>query len=210
VTIAATPIDVGREVAGLRAELEAHADPSYAAGSARTVPSLLPSHAVRVPEIRSVAGAWIRAHRDTAPDDVLRLAEALWATTWREERIVAMQLVAQRRDILNSLAWEVVERWSGEIDNWEHVDHMATAIVSVMLAQRPELLQSVEGLSLSEHSWQRRLSIVTLLIAARRDPAWREALTNITSRLENDRGPTMRKAVVWAKKVLREIEGKNG
>lgn len=174
------------------------------------MPSTLPSHAVRVPEIRSIAAGWSRAHRDTSSEEILRIAEALWATTWREERIVAMQIVARRRTLLESLSWELIERWSAGIDNWEHVDHMATALTSVMLAKRPELLSNIEALSFSERSWQRRLSIVTLLVAAHRDSSWRDALARVTTRLENDRGPTMRKAVVWAKKVLGEIEGKNG
>jgi 3-methyladenine DNA glycosylase AlkD len=174
------------------------------------VPSLLPSHAVRVPEIRRIATAWSKAHRDAEPAELLGVAEALWASTWREERIVAMQIVARCRPLLEALPWEVIARWSSQIDNWEHVDHLATSITSVMLARRPELLADVEALSTSGHSWQRRLSIVTLLVAAHRDPSWRQELERVTSRLESDRGATMRKAVTWAKKILRETEGQNG
>ena len=201
-TLTATPIDVGREVAGLRAELEAHADSAYATSMRRIVPSELPAHAVRVPEIRRIAAAWSRANRDIAPVDVLEIAEALWATGSREERIVAMQLVEHCRPLLASLPWEVIERWSSQIDNWEHVDHLASAVTYAMLRARRELIDKIDELSHSAHSWQRRLAIVTLIEAARRDASWHDPLATTAARLEGDRGPTMRKAVAWAKKTL--------
>jgi 3-methyladenine DNA glycosylase AlkD len=190
--------------------LEALSDPSYAEGSRRTVPSLLPSHAVRVPEIRRVAGEWRRAHNQLSADEALSVAEALWATTWREERIVAMQIVAGSKALVASLPWEVIERWSGQIDNWEHVDHLASEVTGPILVGRPQLIEDVERLAGSEQSWQRRLAVVTLIVASRRDAGWAPRLAAMVGRLQGDRGPTMRKAIDWGRKTLREVEGKVG
>jgi 3-methyladenine DNA glycosylase AlkD len=202
----ATDIDVGREVANIRAELEDRADEAYAVSMRRLVPSSLPAHAVRVPELRSISRAWLRANSDVPADEMLALAEALWSTGWREERLVAVALIAGRRELAASMPWEMVERWSGQIDNWEQVDHLA-GVTGAMLRARPELIDDVERLAESGHSWQRRLSIVTLIEATRKEPsAWRPRLEAIAERLRMDRGPTMRKAVAWARKVLRETE----
>jgi 3-methyladenine DNA glycosylase AlkD len=121
----ATGIDVGREVAAIRAELEDGADETYAVSMRRLVPSSLPAHAVPVPELRSISRTWLSANSDVPADEMLALAEALWPTGWREERLVAVALTAGRRGLAASMPWEIVERWSGEIDNWEQVDHLA-------------------------------------------------------------------------------------
>ena len=52
-----------------------------------------------------------------------------------------------------------------------------------------------------------RLAIVTLIEATRHDARWAPHLEAMTQRLTGDRGPTMRKAVAWARKVLNETEG---
>ena len=98
----ATDIDVGREVANIRAELEDRADEAYAVSMRRLVPSGLPAHAVRVPELRSISRAWLRANSDVPADEMLALAEALWSTGWREERLVAVALIAGRRELAAS------------------------------------------------------------------------------------------------------------
>jgi 3-methyladenine DNA glycosylase AlkD len=155
-------LNVDAEVAAIRAELEARADPSYVDGMRRTVPSALPAHAVRVPELRKVTNAWLRRHRDAAPEEVLAVAEELWSTHWREEGCIAIALLAD-----------------------------------------------VQQLATSEHSWQRRLAIVTLIEAARKEPVWTPHLEAMAARLKGDRGPTLRKAVAWANRVLRELEARS-
>jgi 3-methyladenine DNA glycosylase AlkD len=78
-----------------------------------------------------------------------------------------------------------------------------------MLVARPELLADVQQLATSKHSWQRRLAIVTLIEAARKEPVWTPHLEAMAARLQGDRGPTLRKAVAWANRVLRELEARS-
>jgi 3-methyladenine DNA glycosylase AlkD len=193
------------EVEAITAALRSRRDPAYEAGMRRTVPSALPAHVVRVPELRKVVIEWTRRHRGAATYDVIAVCEELWATGWREEMLVAIALLARSKGIATALPWEVIERWSGQIENWEHVDHLAD-VAGAMLRTRPELSDAVEALAASEHSWQRRLAIVTLIAAARKDAAWASHLEAMASRLQGDRGPTLRKAVVWARRVLGELE----
>jgi 3-methyladenine DNA glycosylase AlkD len=199
-------LDLIAEVNAIRAALEANADPAYRDGMRRTVPSQHEAHAVRVPVIRKLAVEWLRAHKTAPGSSVLDLANALWETAWREERIVAMTLLGRRKDIVAGLDWSLIEGWSKGIDNWEHVDNMASLLTGPVLVARPELVLQVQDLAASEHVWQRRLALVTLIEVVRDDSAWLPDLRAVALRLKGDRGPTMRKALDWARRTVDKLE----
>ena len=201
-------LDLPREQGAIAAALEANVDPSYREGMRRTVPSQQQAHAVRVPVIRKIAAEWSRQHKAASPADILALARSLWRTGWREERIVAMALIGRRQDLVANLDWDLVEEWSASIDNWEHVDNMASLLSGPILIARPELAPRLEPLITSPHVWQRRLAVVTLIEAARDDPVWLPELRSMTTRLKGDRGPTMRKALDWARRTVEKVEGR--
>ncbi len=202
-------LDVKAELASITATLEARRDPAYERGMRRTVPSALPAHATRLPAIRKVATEWTRAHKQAGGEDVIALCEALWATGWREEMLVAVMVLARSKEAMEMVSWEVIERWSGQIENWEHVDNLAGEVTGRLLRERPALRREVASLVGSAHSWQRRLALVTLIEAARKDPSWKPELEAMTVQLRTDRGTTMRKAVAWAVKTLRDLEAKS-
>ncbi len=197
-------VDVAAEVEAIQAALVARADPSYERGMRRTVPSEQPAHAVRIPEVRRTAREWSAAHRSLPAKDVLAVCDALWATAWREERIVAGQLL-ERKPVLHQVDWARIGRWSHDIDNWEHVDNLA-AVTGRMLLARPELIEDVLALSRSDHPGQRRLSLVTLIVAGR-DARWLPELRELADKLKGDAHPLVRKAVVWARRELTQRGG---
>jgi 3-methyladenine DNA glycosylase AlkD len=196
------------EVMQIISELEKAKDPTYESGMRRTVPSKQPAHATRVPEIRRLVKAWLRSHRNLLVQDVLAIADALWGTGWREERIFAIALLKEHEDAIYDVEWVDLERWSREIDNWEHVDHLAD-VTGRLLQMQPKLINRVEALERSYNVWQRRLALVTMIVAGR-DFAWREALRRMTERLKNDDEPTIKKAVTWARRELKQSEATVG
>jgi 3-methyladenine DNA glycosylase AlkD len=198
-------LDVEREVAAIATALEGRRDPLYEWGMRRTVRTDASAHCARLPDIRKVVAEWLRSNRAATAEEVLMLAEALWQTGWREERIVASVIVGKRTDVMQGLDWPVVERWTAAIDNWEHVDNLATALVGPLLVQRPELLVAVKEMAMSDHPWRRRTAIVTLLIAARRVPGLLGELEATAEQLKRDPHPLVRKAVVWARKVASQL-----
>jgi 3-methyladenine DNA glycosylase AlkD len=199
--------NVAAEVDALRAELEKHRDSTYEAGLRRVVPSALPAHFVRVGDVRRIASSWYRQHRDIDAAELMDLADELWATGWREEPLLACFLLSRSKAALRTLSWSHIAAWSARIENWEHVDNLAMSVTGRMLALRPEFIDDVAALARRDHSWQRRLAIVTLIEATRRDARWRVHLATLADELSGDRGPTMQKAVAWARKVRRETEG---
>lgn len=200
---AAAELDLKAEVAAITMALEARRDPSYEWGMRRTVPSLQPSHAVRVPEIYKTAAEWRRAHKAASLEDTLRLCDALWETGWREERRVAIELIRRDRKVMASAGWERLERWSEGIDNWELVDHLAE-VTGRMLIDDRSLLAKAEGLTERDHPWQRRLGVVTLIVAFMKGGVYREELSQTAERLQKDPHPLVRRAVVWARDRLRK------
>jgi 3-methyladenine DNA glycosylase AlkD len=200
----ATRLDIAAEAALLTAALKARRDPDYEAGMRRTVPSSLPAHATRVPVIRTVASEWRREHRDVPNDELLSLCEALWATGWREERIVAIILASKARPRLTAHEWPRFDAWSADLENWEHVDHLAGALTGRLLAEEPSLFGRVEALSLADNPWQRRLALVTLIEAFRIDETWRAELESMAARLRTDKHALVRRAVVWARDRLKK------
>ena len=188
------------EVAAITAALAARRDPatSGACGApchrnSRFTRRASPTYARRP---RSGAGAPSRPG-----PDVLELCDALWATGWREERIVAISLVAGSKAVIQAVDWEQIERWSGDIDNWEHVDHLADVTCRLLIADR-SLLDRVKALESSENPWQRRLALVTLIVAFMKGDVCRDEALGDGGRLKNDKHPLVRRAVVWARDRL--------
>jgi 3-methyladenine DNA glycosylase AlkD len=205
----ATRLDIDAEVRAITATLAARRDPAYETGMRRTVPSSQPAHATRVPDIRTTAVEWRKTQRDVHNDELQRLADALWATGWREERIVAITLLGRAKPSLAADARPRLVAWSADIDNWEHVDHLGTLIGSILIADR-SMLPDVEPLAGSDSGWQRRLSIVTVIVAFQKQgEAWRDPLEAMVLRLKDDKHPLVKLAIVWARDRLKR-GGANG
>jgi 3-methyladenine DNA glycosylase AlkD len=156
-----------------------------------------------VPDIRKVASEWRRTHRGIEPADVLALCDALWKTGWREERIVAIALIAASKPMLTAVTCDQLEAWSADIDNWEHVDHLADVTGHLLIADRM-LLSRAKTLETSDNPWQRRLGLVTLIVAFMKGGVFRDELSAMADRLQKDKHPLVRRAIVWARDRLRK------
>jgi 3-methyladenine DNA glycosylase AlkD len=202
VTAAPSRLDIDAEVAAITATLIARRDPDYEWGMRRTVPSQQPAHATRVPMIQKTAAEWKSAHRDAPNDEVIALADALWATGWREERRVGIELARRYKGALAQAGWQRLEDWSSGIDNWELVDHLAE-LTGALLLDESSLLGRVQALSKSENPWQRRLVLVTLIRAfTKGDGSLRVELTAMAAQMQKDPHPLVRRAFVWARDRL--------
>ncbi len=200
--------DLLAELMAIISDLEARKDPSYEASMRRVVPSSQKAHPTRVPEIRKAVSEWLKTHRNVLVDDLLALCDALWSTGWREERIVAIHLIGRSSKAMDVVEWEHLRDWSGDIDNWEHIDHLAD-VTGRMLQMQPRLIGRIEQMAGSYNPWQRRLALVTLIVAGR-DFAWEQALRRMAERLKTDDEPAVLKAVTWARREITQREAKGG
>jgi 3-methyladenine DNA glycosylase AlkD len=168
-------------------------------GMRRTVPSERPAHATRLPDIRRTTTEWRKAHKGVQPEELF----ALWATGWREERIAAINLAGGTKAGREAVEWQRLERWSADIDNWEHVDNLAD-VTGHMLIGDLSLLPRAVGLTLSDNPWRRRLGLVTLIVAFMKGGVLRDELSQTAEQLQKDPHPLVQRAVVWARDRLKK------
>ena len=197
-----------RQVSRIANALEAAKDPDYEEGLRRTVPSAQPIHAARVPAVRRIARDWVREYQSAPTALAFDVCEVLWSTGWREERLVAIFIILFDRRLMDEIDWKQLERWAGEVDNWELVDQLA-AISGRLLERNPRLLTPVRGLATRDNAWQRRFALVTLIVASR-DEAWIPGLAGMIERLQHDTDPYVKKALTWARDTLKKRQEKLG
>lgn len=87
-------MDVQTERQHLLDEIERRVDAEYQAGVSMAVPTGLKVYGVRVPQLRDLAGAWARTHKEVAREDLIALVDALWNGKSREERLLVIYLPA--------------------------------------------------------------------------------------------------------------------
>ena len=193
--------DVLMEMTLLMAHLEAESDPDYAATLRRSARSSLATHGTPVAAVHQLARDWFDTRSDVPVEVLFDACEMLWATGWREERIVAVDLHRWSRPAIAAADWSRVERWSRDVDGWELADHLARLTGPLLLAAPRRHFPAVRLLATSDRPWQRRLALVTL-IAASRDAAWLPELEAMIERLDQDPAPPVRSAVRRARRLL--------
>jgi 3-methyladenine DNA glycosylase AlkD len=196
--------DLLKELMSLITSLDERKDPAYEASLRQTVPSSQKAHATRTPEILNVVADWLRAHQDIYPDDLLQLCEALWTTAWREERIAAIKLIADNERAMDAVEFELLRRWSADVDNAEQIDLLAEVMGQLLLMQ-PRLIGRIEQLAANYNQWQRRLALVTMIVAGR-DFAWEAGLERMVQRLKDDDEPAVQEAITWARREIKQRE----
>ena len=199
-TFGADVDDLFLAVTVISAKLERARDPEYEENLRRLVPSRQQAHGTRLPDIRRVARDFVRENSGLPPDYMLAICDGLWGTTWREERIAAIWILLFHRETTGAIDWPMLEAWSRDIDNWELVDQLA-GITGRLLQTNPRLHPNVRNLASSRIAAQRRLAVVTMIIASR-DDSWVPGLTAMIERLQNDDDPLVKKAVTWGQNEL--------
>lgn len=201
---AGTGKDSGDELADVRRELQALADPEVGAflqGFFRTGPGEYGEGdrflGVRVPRLRSLA----RSHRGLAVEDALELLRS----PWHEERLLALIILVDRHRRGGEAQRETIFRAyldnTRHVDNWDLVDASAPGIVGGHLdPDEAGTVATLETLARSDDLWERRIAILATFPWIKADvfgPTLR-----IAEVLVQDPHDLIHKAVGW---MLREV-----
>ena len=195
-------IDLDASVAAISGELRELS--SETVDPAPVIRTALPFYGVSVRHLRRIARAWHRSHPEAGPAAVAELADALWATSIREEMVVAALLHGHDPESRKPLGLRRVDRWSGSLDNWETSDALGAWLVARAVGDDPaRRFPMLEALAGRRHPWARRVGLVGCLGTARSLQAseWWPRAAGIVLRLADDREAAIPKAISW---VLRE------
>jgi len=147
-----------------------------------------------VPEMRRLA----RKYRHLSDADALELL----ASTWHEERLVALILLVEAYDRGDESRRDAIHRAylanARYINNWDLVDASAGTIVGKHL--NADDIRLLEKLARSKNMWERRIAIVSTFAFIRQDE-FRPTL-KISAMLIGDAHDLIHKAVGW---MLREV-----
>ena len=185
-------------------QIKQYADPQHQAFERKMAPTALKVYGVRVPQLRKIAQAWYRAHKQIARDGLVALVEALWDGESREERVLAMLLLEHCSHWVPGLTKSHFEQWRQSLDSWELTDGLGW-VLALWLAGDPDTrLGYLLELIADEDVWSRRLALVPLARINRGKEGF--TLPDLTLQLidevKEERHPMITKAVSW---VLREM-----
>ena len=153
--------------ADLIARLSAAGDPERAKGQQRYMKSDLPFHGVRVPEVRRLARAVIKAHPIPDPASWEELILETWrSATHREQRYGAIEIAyaPRYRTWLRPACLPMLEEMIVTGAWWDYVDQLAGKHMGHLLSSypadiRPVLLSWAEDADI----WRRRTAILAQL-----------------------------------------------
>ena len=180
------------------------ADPEYRAGHDQTAPTTLEVYGVRVPELRKIAGAWYRAHKHIARQDLVALVETLWGGGSREERVLATILLEHYKRWVPDLSKSHFDRWRRTLDSWEITDGLGWTLAEWVAGDPDARLDYLRDLIADEDVWSRRLALVTTARINRGKMGFTvpDLTLELLDRVKEERHPMITKAVSWA---LREL-----
>lgn len=151
------------EVAALRRELEAVADAKYAVGAKAYLKSDLRFIGARMPDLRRVARAWLKDHRDLTHADLVAVAKASWAPGVFELRFLATVLLDARSDLLGPQDLPWLESLLRDCHGWALLDNLAPYAVAEVLARDPALRRrTLTRWSRDADFWMRRTALLTM------------------------------------------------
>jgi 3-methyladenine DNA glycosylase AlkD len=189
------------QVLALSAELRAAGTPARAISEKAYLKSALEHYGAAVPAVRSIAKAFVRAHPDLDHDHLMALATALWATPVHENRMVAVELLTLRPDLLGSGDIDLLEQFLRHARTWAFVDPLSGAVVGHLVEADPALGSVLDRWAVDPDFWIRRSALLALLGPLQRGAGDFERFGRYADAMLGEREFFIRKAIGW---VLRE------
>jgi 3-methyladenine DNA glycosylase AlkD len=197
--------DTPARVRALVARLEALGDPERVAAFERTAPSAMRGLGVRVPDLRPMARALIREHRQAPPAEVHALVFALVEEGSFEARQLGYELLAGHRAALAALSTEQLMALSRGMDNWATVDTWGELILGVSWLRGHVRDELITELAASGDRWERRAALVATVALnkkARGGEGDAARTLPVCRALAADHDDMVVKALSWALRAL--------
>jgi 3-methyladenine DNA glycosylase AlkD len=194
-------VDVAAWVEQIDAELRAAGSPERAERERAYLKTVREHYGTRVPDVRAVAKRFRAGHRGLGHDELLALAEALWAPQVHERRLVTVELLVLYGDQLGADDLTVIERLLRECETWALLDSLAETVAGRLVERHPELGAVLDRWAVDEDFWVRRSALLALLKPLRRGAGDFGRFARYADGMLEEKEFFVRKAIGW---VLRE------
>ena len=166
-----------------------------------------PRIAISVPELRQIAGTWMKAHRDLSADDVVSLLSSLITGKSYTEKCMAGILLDYTTTGQREFDPAIFDTWLGHLEGWAEVDTLCTGKYTVkgLPSNWKEWKPLITRFAKSDEIQKRRASLVLFcapLRADKHEPLATAALQNI-DKLKGEKDILITKAISW---LLRSME----
>ncbi len=184
------------DLAGLRAALEADADPADAEPMARYMKNRFAFLGIKTPARRAASRPTFAAAKSADVDDVLEFVAACWDQPEREFQYVGSDVLARVAARLRASDLGAVEQLIRTKSWWDTVDSLASPTVGTMVRTHPGLVSAMDDWIGSDDIWIARTAIIhQLRFGADTDE---ERLFRYCTRRAADTEFFIRKAIGWA------------
>lgn len=184
------------EVEEVRSRLRAMGDVRAAKMAKAALRSPLSFHGVVPPQVRSLAREIARRHRkDRSLEPLLRTAGKLWASPWHEERSTAIHMIGALVRRLDEDHWKELKGWLRTVRSADHCDGLSVDLFGSLVKRDRSWIRVLKSWTLSEKVWERRASVMAVLLRTRQMGDV-EAAFYICESLMRDPAPEVREGVV--------------
>jgi len=195
------PDDHDLLAAGIDRALRAEGDPERAVKERAYLKSGLEHYGVRVPAVRGVARRFLAERPDLDHDGLFALVDRLWSAPVHERRLVAIELLDQRRGLVGVADMARLETLLRESRTWALLDPLAANVVGSVVDSSPAAATVLDEWASDDDFWIRRASLLSLLIPLRRGEGDFDRFTRYAEAMLDEREFFVRKAIGW---VLRD------
>jgi 3-methyladenine DNA glycosylase AlkD len=165
--------------------------------------SPLPTLGVYARDMVAIERDFRHRHPRLHPQDLHRLAAALWAGRTFEERILGCQLLLAYPMSWTPATWVLAGRWVDQAEGWGLCDTLAGGPVSRMLEAEPSRFGEVQSWTRSPNLWRRRAALYALNRWVRTGHLDRPF--DILRRLRRDPEPWVQRAVgTWLRECWKK------
>ncbi len=155
---------------------------------------------VSVPAIRRTALGFLGEH-ELDRSELLALARALWEEPVHERRMAAVEILAERANLLRPDDLPFVEELLRESRTWALADPLAIQVAGSLVDRWPELGSTLDRWAGDEDFWVRRSAMLALLPGLRAGAGDLDRFLGYANSMLEEREFFIRKAIGW---VLRE------
>jgi len=156
---------------------------------------------IPVPAIRRIIRDALRRHNEMDRESLLALVELLWPRTVFELRLIAIEALRYRSELLESGDLRLVERLIRESKTWALVDPVAIEVAGGLVARFPELWPEVDRWASDDDFWVRRSALLVHLGPLAGGGGNFQHFARYADAMLEEREFFIRKAIGW---VLRE------